>query len=216
MKKLYIIGLSLFAVLAFSVVSVAGASAAEWLHNGEKLAAAHATESSGLLVLTIDGPLGVKVAVDCEGILDGTVGPGAADETTAVLNAAGEEISKTALSGLALDCTVSSANFLCKTGELAEVWPDNLPWKSKLLSTTEDVLSEAGKKAGYTVFCASTGIEELCEGNPVAKLTNSTDVLAEFANQEPGESSCLGSGNKGLVEGSGLIFYPDGHTIAVS
>jgi len=226
MLQFKVLGLALVAVFAFAVASAASASAevALWNANGVEVKENLASDTEGLLNLIVDTILG-DVNVHCEGIFDGTVGAGGVDEITALLNLAGEEISKTALSGLALDCSVVSAAILCKAGELAEVWPAHLPWVTQLElsgTTITDRLgfkSAAGNHPGYAVFCATEGSQETCEGNPLATLTNNAtlgDVTSVFANQKPEGSKCGNSLAEGLIEGEGLILLTNGEPLTVS
>jgi len=225
MKRFYAVGLAFAAVFALSavVVSAAAAEQALWLENGNEITAKPATDSEGLLVLTVDSFVG-HVKIDCEGILDGSVGPNGVDEVTAVLTSGGALVSGTALTGTSLDCTVTESTItsLCETGELAEVWGIKLPWVSQLgeLTATEpysDVLSLSTKPSGYTVFCPIKGGEETCEGNPTSQVKNGVgDVTATFANQKPAEDKCAGFGTEGLVEGEGLILLTSGATLSVS
>ena len=97
MRKFQVFGLMLFAVLAFSAVATASAFAevGEWLVENVKPAEALPAETEGLLIvarLVSSTNSAVLQEVDCEGILDGTIGPGVADTVTAVLNLAKELI----------------------------------------------------------------------------------------------------------------------------
>src|ERR1700679_259809 len=97
MRKFQIIALALFAVFALSSTVVATASAAttktaEWLANEKPITAALPIEITGGLTLEDTKTPAGRAAVLCEGTLDGTVGPGAADVIEHVLNLAKEEI----------------------------------------------------------------------------------------------------------------------------
>jgi len=216
MKKIQILA-ALCAVCAFSMAAVATASANEWLLNGAAITAKTAVETTGELTLDVL-VLGVlAVAIDCNGAFDGTVGPGAADEITAVLNLEKVEVGKE-LVGTALSCEVLTSAFeeCGKVGELASVWVDGLPWKTELLlngSVIEDDITSA--TAGYHVVCpGSAKKENLCNGVLSAVVTNeTTDVLGTFSEATNEETCTTGTGH---VSGSGLTVDLAGGTLAAS
>jgi hypothetical protein len=198
MRKVHILGVALVAVLAFSAVLATAAFAGEWLFEGKPITTAEGalkSETEGELTL-IDyaekGSNAVLVEITCSGIFDGTVGPGAADTVTALLNLAKEEINKTALTEPALLCNVTKdAGALtdCKEGTAnALLWAINLPWATEieLMTNGEELdvfLNNAGKIPGYYVECESLiGISgtNSCEGGvTIATLTNGTGTPAE-------------------------------------
>jgi hypothetical protein len=201
-------------VLAFSAIAVASASADEWLVGGNAFTGALNVETKGLLTLTVL-VLGIKgVALDCEGTFDGTVTGGAtgADSITALLNTAGEEISKSPLSGLALSCeVVTSVGESCgMTTELAEVWPENLPWATVIELEGATFLDGFPNNSGYEVLCpAALGSTErksnICDENTLAAkalLTNEpTGVLGAFLEAETEVKCTEGTGHQ---EGEGV------------
>src|SRR6202046_352914 len=139
MKKYQAVLFALLAVFALAAVTAGSASAettllAEWLFNAAAVTSLLPVETSGELKLSTL-VLGINaVELLCSGIFDGSVGPSGEDEVTALLNLAKEEISKTPLTGLSLDCEVlvGSTGAKCLAKELAELWPDGLPWTTLL------------------------------------------------------------------------------------
>jgi hypothetical protein len=218
MKKFYTVGIALLAVLAFGALAASSASAAAWDEGTEEIKAADPVTLAGTLTLSIDGLF--TATVDCEGLFDGTVGPGAADEVTKVLNAAGEETG-TPLSGLAINCEVLAGNSCGAAGSLAELWPENLPWPTTLelmepaAELILDLLGNAAKKSAYEILCVASGTSNLCEGIASAILTNGVnEVNGTYPNQKPAEDKCeLG---EGLLEGSGLVTLNNGGNLQVT
>jgi hypothetical protein len=234
MKKIHLIGLALFAVFAFSAVSVATASATEllWLVDGEPITAegGEPSETEGELELSdLKTALGVAKVL-CSGLFVGTVGPGAHDLITGVLNLNSEPIANGDLTGLALDCT-NDGN--CPS---PLVWPENLPWSTTLeLMGSEleplflDLFSEDGfGLPAWEVDCTEPLIgllEDLCEGETSVDLENmpeENDVLGTFnaaeLEAEGLNATCtLGGAGSGVVNSpaAGLIFVV-GKVLSVS
>jgi hypothetical protein len=90
LKKARIVGFALFAVLTFCAVTASSAFAeSEWLFNGAAVTTALTVETEGSVTLvkyTASEGTTIQNEVVCKGIIDGTVGPGAADEITDVLD----------------------------------------------------------------------------------------------------------------------------------
>jgi hypothetical protein len=143
MKKIHALALALVAVFAFSAIAVASASAAEWLVGG--VAANKAvSEGTGNLIL---GDAKVNLSMECSGILDGTIGPGAADSVTEVLT-----LGKVAASLAApLVCTALGG---CEAAGKTEAAPEGLPWATELTSLTTDLIV----KATYWSTCRVLGL----------------------------------------------------------
>jgi hypothetical protein len=230
MKKIQILGFAMFAMFALSAIAATSAFAEpEWLVETLKVTETLPAETEGLLnliALENNTPLN---EINCEGILDGTIGPPLAsnpgvgtDEITAVLSLNQETISSTPLSGLALGCLVTqSAGGLgdCTVNSLAAVWPLNLPWSTELeLMTAAPIwlnrlfkLPSSGPQPGWYTSCASNiGTSELqCEGPSSASLSNESlsspaSVLGEFSIAAGSEKTvCNISGITGDVEGPG-------------
>jgi hypothetical protein len=163
--------------------------------------------------------------VDCKGAFDGTVGTEGKDEITELLNAAGEKISSTPLTGLGLSCTILS---VCETARGATVWPVGLPWKTQLeLSGTEvldNAISEVGPKVlGYELECFVIGtktIDECTQALGASLIENmlngaENDLLGIF--NEVGTGNCTqGGAGSGDLEGEGLLQTLNGQSLIVS
>jgi len=224
------LGLALLAIFAFSVVATATASAelfllAEWLFNGATITSELLVESPGELLLEDNKvPILGKAMVLCSGILDGFVGPGSADLITEVLKLNKESISRTALSGVALECT-NQEN--CPEPLL---WAVNLPWTTELElhedpGPEEDYVVLILGKPGWEIECMGLGQTDTCtaetEGGYL--LDNGTPTPTALFSEEITElmglklATCtLGGVESGLVEGEGLIEHAEGGTISAS
>jgi hypothetical protein len=228
MKRIHVIGVALLAMFALSAIVASAASAvtflpAEWLINGEKLAAALAITQEGELNLinTNGGGFGIRVEILCSGILLGTVGPGAADSTTGLQNLAKEAISGTPLTGLALTCTNDAG---CTE---PKVWAEELPWKTSvdlMEDGAETFFVDLLENGKYYAECLILGIavSELCTAPVTAiQLTNEaagvdatfSDAFQELAELKLGE--CGERPETAIVEGLGTI-KPDAGTLTVS
>jgi hypothetical protein len=224
MRKIQILGFALFAMVAFSAIAATAAFAEpEWLVEKNALLQTLPAETEGLLNLVALENGGQLNVIDCEGVLDGTIGPPVAakpgvgtDEITSVLSLNQETISAP-LMGLALGCLVTqSANGLgdCVVNDLAAVWPENLPWKTELELMTVapiwlDILSgPAGKEPAWESECnTNIGAQSLlCEGLATATVSNEPgtvppSVLGEFNETE--EAACSVGTIKGDLLGTG-------------
>jgi hypothetical protein len=237
MKKIHVLGLALVAMLAFSVVAAASASAAtlQWLAGGKAIASPGLnSETIGQLSLgsTNGAKLKIEAIVLCSGIFTGSVGPGGEDMITGVLNLSKEPVT-------------SAKKLLCSSvktceGE-SEVIPVNLPWLTHLeLMGTEaeplflDVL-EAGNGStgesgnpGWEVKCKTilaTVTEKCTAANQGANVVNDmteNDVLGTFEKETTPPATCnVGGANTGFVESGsgdelGLSTLNNGEALAVS
>lgn len=209
MKKIHALALTLVAVFAFGAISVASASAAEWLINGSPVATLTSTEGIGALVLG-DEAIGLKML--CEAVLDGSVGPAGEDEITEIL-----------VGGVATSLTKP---IKCE-GEAgcaspAEAAAEGLPWHTKLTvngTTIEDTI----EKATYWSMCNVLGFltEEECTVTngkwPLKNGTSDVEVAAGTVVSPPGNCT-VGGVEKGTqeFEGTSLTQTLNGATIAVS
>ena len=234
MKKIEIVWVALFAVLAFSAVVASSAFAedTQWLWEGNEVTAELAVDTAGELLLE-DAGASLKFDILCSGLFGGVVGGllGTAGpplgEVNDVEDLVGNLTSATVTKPLDCETETSCAE------KLANVTPINLPWKTELLLETHVGVSEfiddftsdngvAGAKPGYTVDCTVLGVllEDTCTGEPKALLENETGgVLGTFDENEgvntAGECS-LGGAKSGLVIGSGLMTHTGGGTLSVS
>jgi hypothetical protein len=218
MRKMQVLGAVFFAVLAFVTISVASASAAQWLVGGKAITTAqHAVTEGKWLLLALSFGGFVKTHVTCNGVLLGTVGPGAKDEVSKVYGLTGE-------SETTINCTVLSAELgACSGSTLALVKAEHLPWATELLEPKAGEFVDHFKSSGaglpaFSVECTlsnSTKFTELCEG----------EVLTDALTNEPGgvfgkelnqlSSKCKTAGNVGHVEGEGEVKTLSG-TLSVS
>jgi hypothetical protein len=167
MKSFRLVGVAMLALFAFGAVLAASASAvtfllAEWLVNGVAVTTELLAESPGTLVLR---DTGLKAAVECEGFVDGWVGPNSLGYASEVLNTAKEAISTTNLTSLAFTCTPVET---C-SGTTAELWALNLGYESEV-ELMEDsgsiyyvslILPHAGGgEPGWSIGCTVLGIKE--------------------------------------------------------
>lgn len=200
-------GAVFFAVLAFGAVAAMSASASLWLNSlSESPLVEESGSAHGLLLLEAsDGTV-----VHCEGLFDGSVGPGALDLVTTVLNAAGELISPTKT----LSCTVVKAGALCKVNELALVYPVNLPWHTLLVLVAgvtfdefEGTLENTKKEIlqpGYHVECMTAKVSNECTGKDRSKFIKNTASGAEFSFEGELKAKCTNFlAPEGKTKGSG-------------
>lgn len=206
MKKIHALALALVAVFAFGALSVASASALEWLIDGAAVTALTSTEGIGTLVLE-DSKIGLKMA--CNGVLDGSVGPNGEDEITEIL-----------VGGVA---TSLAKPIVCTglggCGSPAEAAGEGLPWHTQLAGTSEDTISSAT----YWSMCNVLGFltEEECtvtNGKWTIKNGASDVEVASGTKVTPAGNCTVGGAGAGVqeFEGTNLVQTLDGLTIAVS
>jgi hypothetical protein len=226
MRKFYMIGLALCAVLGFSVAAAASASAvefllAEWLVNGSPITTSQNTNTEGELLLEDEkATLGLKAMVLCSGVLHGTIGPNGEDTITGVLSLTGVEISATQLSGEALSCE-GQENCVEPL-----VWAAHLPWNTLLELMVEGtetffvdlILNSGAGEPGWEVECMGTlgkptdeckapegvtNVETVAEGL-MGEFSDAFTVLAglKLANCSLANGGAL---ETGVVEGLGII-----------
>jgi hypothetical protein len=204
MRKIQILG-AFIAVLAFSALAVASASATLWLVNSKSLVGTEkvAASSHGLLLLhLLKIPLlggGGQVLVDCTGLFHGTVGPGAEDEITEVLGLALSEKN-------IIKCKVqSSTNTICVTGNEVTVQALHLPWKTLLVlegNLTWDNFTGTGGETGYESECK--GLKPVCNQNERSHFDENLANGALFLFTGERKTTCTPSG-EGTVLGMGEV-----------
>jgi len=201
MRKLIV---GLLGVLSLGVLlagTAASASAVEWLCGNEAVLTAGncKTTTVNLEVLLLEDR-GVPASVECpvEGVKSvGTVGPGAADETTEVTFTGCKPAAK------ALNLKEEEKTNGCTTLD-KQPQAVNTPWKTTVGEEEAgplwwDRITSATKTPGYKITCTTLGIEvaDTCEGQTAE--ANITMVLIE--NLSEAESGIL------LV---GVFFTGDG------
>jgi hypothetical protein len=230
MRKTYLLGLAMFAVLAYGVAaSSALALESVWLVDGAKPVVGVAADVEGLLELTDLNVPGVgAVTVHCEGLFDGLIGPGKEDLIEEVLTTGGVKVE---LPGAGLICKRVTTNCEEPTVKDIELWPENLPWLTEIelmaVAPTWLDLFESGAGGtlpAYELLCLILGlnVEDLCEGLTSLALDENTienDVIGLFDFNEPILSEAgvcsQGGANAGVLLGEGLILVP-GKTLAFS
>jgi hypothetical protein len=197
MRKIQILG-AFIAVLAFSMLAVASASATLWLIASKSLTAETAANSHGLIILEHKGGLIGNFKVHCTGLFLGTVGPGALDLVTGV-EGLKKETGK-------VSCEFSEGGGCGTTGALVLVTALNLPWHTLLVlsgsSTLDHFLSETGKIPGYEVPCGA--LKGNCSGLELTLFTSNGANGAIFEFNKLVEASCT-DGGKGTVTGKGEL-----------
>lgn len=213
MKKIHIVGLALAAVFVFSAFSVASAFALEsgWLVNGAGALSEVLVKTIGLLFLDVLVAGILAVQLDCEGILDGTVGSAtsiAADLITEILTSTGGPAP--------LSCKVESSLLKAcgSVGELASVTAVGLPWVTKIVLSGGAYLVEFPPNSGYKAVCPG-GKENTCSGKAVfATLSNGTNDVNGVFTEAENEAPC--TEGVGHIGGEGLTETISGESLAVS
>jgi hypothetical protein len=162
MRKFKILG-AFVAVLAFSALTVASASATLWLIGGKSLTVRTLVDTHGELALHHTGGLAGTFTILCSDLAHGFVGPAAKDEVTSILGLKGE-LNK-------ITCLVHTGNVLCAAGTLILMTTTHLPLLTelKLVGTeTVDETKGTGGETGFSTECNSTGIE--CTKNETFKF----------------------------------------------
>jgi hypothetical protein len=230
MKKIYLIGSAALAVIALSAIMATSASAlSQWLISGATVLTLTSVDVEGALTLTTL-VLGIDVAlVECAATIDGTVGPAGENEETELLNAAGELISKTPLSGLPLSCTPLGGE--CPTTGIAELWPLNLPWLSQIELMAQGTLEwlvhlfgNGTAEPGYEVVClrsdGTVNSENTCTGlssGALEMMAGPDPLIIYSAAEETEKANCTVTGvGSGDLEGTGLLATLDGLEISWS
>lgn len=225
MRKIHVLGIALVVFAFGAMTSSAMALESVWLKNNELIAVATPANIDGELSINVEeepspGTFGkLLFSVTCSGSFIGTVGPDKADEITSVENLSGVKFG--ALGGTGLNCTVGAgAEFLtCDNSEkLAELWPDNLPWKSELFlegAIYKDHIfgGGVGKEPGFDFTCKNSiggTTEGLCEGLLIAtNLTNVAEgaegVFTEAENISEKCTEAFSLKLAALISGKGIV-----------
>jgi|SRR5215831_10633926 len=234
MKRFYVIGVALVAVLAFSALAAASASAtfllAEWLLNGVAIPAGQTdtVEIAGELLL--EDKEGVAIIghamVLCSGIFVGTVTSESLDTVTEVLSL--EKTAPPILCPVQEGCESSTAT--------ADVSPVGLPWETEAelfeqAGTTVfvDLIRKGTEKVGWklenclvfglpqTDECTTTteGISELSlEGTTL--IGSFSPALNALTATKLAKCSASSAAESGVVEGSGAFMVGGGGELTAS
>lgn len=235
MKKIHVLGLVLFAVFAFSsVIASAAFAESEWLAGGLAIGVALAADTAGtVLLINLEGGA-VLIEVECSGLFEGTVGPGAADTITDAVGLEGTVIGTleegdTNKTGLSCTVVKTAGGILdCEANSLATVWVDflnlelSLVWATKIELVGTEFRDDIQAESGYEVECKTPvgSLTNLCgEELTSSKLENMTTekgVLGIFdANSQSVKCTLTGAAS-GDLGGSGLITLTNGETLSVS
>ncbi|MGN6373597.1 MAG: hypothetical protein ACTHM1_11525 [Solirubrobacteraceae bacterium] len=186
MRKIQILG-AFIAVLAFSALAVASAGATQWLFKNEAIKTAHASNSTGTIdLIKAGGSLGAG-DVKCKGEFVGTVGPGAADEITEVVNGTEKNL---------VQCERVSG--FCFSPVMHAL---KLPWKTELV-LVEGVTWDKIIGGEYEFSCVIGNVA--CKGEEKTKFLKNTASGAEFGFE--GEASGVGTcsdGGTSTISGKG-------------
>jgi len=211
------------AVLAVCVVTASSATAAEFLFNGEKIAAGvklavKTTNVAGTLILLEDmKPPGGAVDILCNGWTNGEItGPENGDIT---------EILNLTESSKALSCTYDTKGACEGTETTAEAV--HLPWLiTPLLSGTVMVIdhsSGGSGNPGYAVKCKTIlgTLTDECSGESGAEGRNvATGLEGEFLEGNetitPPVECSLSKEKSGLEAGAGITTVSSGGVLALS
>jgi hypothetical protein len=208
MRKIYLIGLALFAVFAFSAVAASSAFAvSKILWNGAEITALLNIEIEGALLL---GDLGRLGSIVCEGIFDGMLEAGGELGFIEELLTLTKELLAGIEGGDKLECSGP-------LGVTCEVEVLEMPWHVEIVLDGSvylvDFLEEAGKIPTYHIRCPGVS-EDLCTGLSSARLNNTAEGLLGYFNglaltepwgAESEETNCtVGGAKTGFLE-SGLL-----------
>jgi len=227
-------GVTLFALLAFGVLTVSSASAAvtfllaEWLVKGEAVTMELESTTTGSLLLE---DTALKADVLCSGIFDGWVGPNSLDWISEVLTSTGGPQGTVLAVGTGITCEAQST---CAGSPAPLVWAVNLPWETEaelMVDGTQtffaDLLTSTnGKGVGYELECTVLGVKssDECVSQPgVAELSlEGTTLLGRFSLAftllaEAREGACtFAGGETGIVEGEGAFAVTGGGELTAS
>jgi hypothetical protein len=213
MRKIYILGLALMAMLAFSVVAsaVASAETALWLANGAEITSQILSEIDLSWLEETRIPLVGNVNVLCSTIDDGFRLPNGFMIITEQLTLGGGKESP-------LDCTVESStdSSLCAVNELVEFEALKLPWEGNLVLEGENfvtIFGESGNVPGFSIECITTKSKDKCEGKFKETDTNQTGGVLVVGLEEKTEKCELG---EGFTEGEGEATISSGGPLSVS
>jgi hypothetical protein len=196
MKKIQTTVLALVAVLAFSALATASASAApRWLVGGSEVLLHVAASKWAKLVLVHTGGLVGAVTVECSSEFTGTVAALGEDEVASVLDLAGKTT---------IECNVTTGVPLCSAGSKASVKAVHLPWKTNLLEPKpgeirDDFLNSGAGEPGFNIICNNIGIT--CEGksSSIFLRNEGGEALFEFEAKSEKSKECSDGGSAAIL-----------------
>lgn len=222
MRKIQILGVAFFAVLAFGVVSAASAMAEtpQWLEDGKAITTAKPSLTEGKLLFLVLGLLGGTIHFVCSGKFHGTVGPGMLDKITDVLNLVDNKLNE-------ISCELLHTQLgACSGSLLIIVKPVHLPWHTLLLEPKAnefvDHILEEGTAGlpGYESDCTTafgTKAKETCEGEVLVDTRNGPSGLeGEFLNQLSAKCGTGGVTSHLTSVGAGITKLENGKALTVS
>lgn len=175
-----------------------------WALGGTLLGSSESATWKGTVEVTDESGPGGRLAVECEGSGEGSIGAWASGEQT---------------KWSASHCTIVSAAE-CETGRTAKISPVDLPWRSELAvsaGAVVDVIGSGGKGApGYAIECTVAGILETvdeCTGTLETSMTNVTGGVDSAADEKL--RCTVGGSGKGLAQGTQLIEAAKGGKLEV-
>jgi hypothetical protein len=214
-----VLGALLVAVTLGAVIVIPASAAetllAEWLINGAAITSLTSTSIESRVLLEDEKvPIAGKVAVVCEGVLDGSVGANGEGEITEILTLSGFAIN----SGNPLSCEKETA---CE--EAGKVVPIGLPWHGLLILEETGIFKSVIQQstAGVEITCKVFGISETdtctATGNSGPKSTNGTSdaVMSAEAVTPKGNCSLGGTGSSKVQIIEGLEATLEG-TLSIS
>jgi hypothetical protein len=207
MRKLHILTVTLFAVLAFSAVSAASALALEsiWLVNGARLAASVGITSRSVGMMKFED-MNLKISVECKTKDKETIGPGPAGKTVEFLFS---------------ECKLAEAGACTSLDSNAK--SVNIPWKTVIVLIGEKYFQRfenGGNGSPGMAFECSTIlglITDTCTRSTFQlKLTNEgMDDDGAFTAEE-GFNCSVGGAEEGLFSGTEILETESGLSLAVS
>jgi hypothetical protein len=191
MRKYHILGLTFLTLIASGAILATTAfaeeeKAGEWLDNGKALAAEQGVTTS--MEFTLEEtkiPVLEKAKILCSALFVGTVGIGADDLITAMLDLDGEPVSEQPGEGL-----ICEAKESCQAGTDNELWPSKLPWETLLTQMASGAFLDLIHPI-FIMLCLVPVFEEievLCEG-----LTSSELLVVAGGFIEPMFSAAAGT-----------------------
>lgn len=189
MKKRQIFIMTFVAALAITTLAATTASATLWLKQNASLMVAERTTTTDVEFFLIHkGGVFGNQKVKCNGILIGTIGPGAEDEIKLVENLAKTEQDL-------IDCTLTEGTLgTCTAGSKVVVHSTKLPWSAHLELIGTATWNHFPTITAYSVLCGNTFYE--CRGL----------VRARFSENKVGGALFLLLGNE-------LITCSDGENL---